>query len=210
MLPQRAAWWHEGEQGGDVAQGGTLLISDLHLGKVETFASLGVPLPAVMHKQLAQLSKLIEKTRCRRVMILGDLLHAPAGLTQLMLDEVRTWREQHACEFAIVPGNHDRKIDKVADWWNMRLLGELHHEGPFAFTHEPRAIAGKFTWAGHIHPVVKLRTASDALKLWCYVIDHERQFAVLPAFCDFTSGGRFERGAATKVYAIAEGCVLEV
>lgn len=201
LLPQRAALWQARR---------TLLISDLHLGKVETFASVGVPLPAVMGRQLQTLSTLIHATSCERVLILGDLLHAPAGLTPQMIDTVREWRETHTCDLAIVPGNHDRHIDKVAEWWNMRLLGDVHREGPFAFTHEPRAVGDAFTWAGHVHPVYRIRSASDALKLWCFVIDESRGVAILPAFCDFTAGGRFERHHTTRVFAIAENQVLEV
>jgi DNA ligase-associated metallophosphoesterase len=201
LLPHRAAFWHERK---------TLLISDLHLGKVETFASFGVPLPDVMQHQLAALSAVINATACERVLILGDLLHAPAGLTTPMMETVRDWRAKHACEFAVVPGNHDRHLEKVADWWNMRVLGEVHREGPFAFTHEPRPIANALTWAGHIHPVYRMRSASDTLKLWCFTIDETQGIAVLPAFCDFTSGGRFERHATTRVFVIAQGQVLEV
>jgi DNA ligase-associated metallophosphoesterase len=201
LLPQRAVWWGRCK---------TLLISDLHLGKVETFASVGVPLPAMMHTQLATLSALISATQCERVLMLGDVLHAPAGLTPLMIDEVARWREQQGSSFAIVPGNHDRHIEKVANWWNMQVLPDVHHEGPFAFTHIPREIAGKFTWAGHVHPVVKLRSSSDTLKLWCFVMDEAARVAILPAFCDFTSGGRFERTPSTRVFAIAEGQVIEV
>ncbi len=201
LLPQRAAYWQDE---------GTLLISDLHLGKVETFASFGVPLPDVMNHQLATLSAVINATACRRVLILGDLLHAPAGLTTPMIDTVREWRMGHTCDFAVVPGNHDRYLDKVADWWDMRVLGSVHREGPFAFTHEPRTVTAAFTWAGHIHPVYRIRSASDALKLWCFVIDETRGMAILPAFCDFTSGGRFERHATTRVFAIAQNQVLEV
>jgi uncharacterized protein len=204
LLPQRAALWEP------VDGPRTLLISDLHLGKVETFASVGVPLPDVMHHQLAELHDVIRVAACERVLILGDLLHAPAGLTPLMLDTVRAWREQCPCAFDVVPGNHDRHIHKIADWWKMRLLGDVHRERPFAFTHEPRPIAGAFTWAGHVHPVVRLRSASDTLKLWCFVIDEARGVAILPAFCDFTSGGRFERASGMRVFAIAEQTVLEV
>jgi hypothetical protein len=205
LLPQRAAYWHER---------GTLLLADLHLGKVETFAAHGVPLPDVMTRQLAMLSDAIEATAPTRVLVLGDLLHAPAGLTEPMLEAVHVWREQHDCEFAVVPGNHDRHLEKVARWWGMRELPARHDEGPFTFMHEPAPAAGRFVFAGHVHPVVKLRSRSDTLKLWCFVLDTS-DFATgvctLPAFCDFTSGGTVDiRQRHRHVYAIAEECVITI
>lgn len=205
LLPQRAAFWHERE---------TLLLADLHLGKVETFAAHGVPLPDMMTKQLAALDALLDATTPARVLILGDLLHAPAGLTEPMLETVRTWRERHSCEFAVVPGNHDRHLDKVGHWWNMRVLPSRHDEGPFTFIHEPTPIANRFVFAGHVHPVVKLRTSADTLKLWCFVLDSTNAttgVCTLPAFCDFTSGGTVDlRVPGRRVWAIAEESVIEV
>lgn len=205
LLPQRAAFWHERE---------TLLLADLHLGKVETFAAHGVPLPDVMTKQLESLDALVAAVHPHRVLILGDLLHAPAGLTEPMLETVRMWRERHACEFAVVPGNHDRHLDKVGRWWNMRVLPPRHDEGPFTFTHEPAPTAGRITFAGHVHPVVKLRTSADTLKLWCFVLDSTDAttgVCTLPAFCDFTSGGTIDhRVPGRRVWAIAEDSIIEV
>ncbi len=207
LLPQRAAYWHERE---------TLLLTDLHLGKVETFAAYGVPLPDVMTRQLAALQALLNVFRPRRVLILGDLLHAPAGLTETMLEQVRAWREGSGCEFSVVPGNHDRHLEKVGRWWNMRVLPERHDEGPFTFLHEPTHVAGRFVFAGHVHPVVKLRTSVDTLKLWCFVVDSpdgalNSGVCTLPAFCDFTSGGTVDvRVAGRQVWAIAEGEVLPI
>ncbi len=210
LLPHRAAFWHEQA---------TLLVADLHLGKVEAYASLGLPLPDMMRAQLRALDAVIAATSPTRVLILGDLLHAPAGLTEPMLETVRVWRESHTCEFAVIPGNHDRHLDKVAQWWGMRALPERHDEGPFTFIHEPAPIAGRFVFAGHVHPVVKLRSSADTLKLWCFVIDasggpsaHAKSgVCTLPAFCDFTSGGVVDqRIGARRIYAIADGRVVEV
>lgn len=203
LLPQRAAFWHARK---------TLLVTDLHLGKVETFAAHGIPLPDMMTRQLDACTALIQTTRPDRVLILGDLLHAPAGLTEPMLEAVRAWRERHSCEFAVVPGNHDRHLEKVARWWNMRVLPPRHDEGPFTFIHEPTHIAGRTVFAGHVHPVVKLRSSSDTLKLWCFVIDdHDATSATitLPAFCNFTSGGTVDhRAPRRRVFAIAENTIV--
>lgn len=203
LLPQRAAFWHARS---------TLLLADLHLGKVETFAAHGIPLPDVMTRQLAAFTALIAATKPQRVLILGDLLHAPAGLTEPMLEAVRAWREQHTCEFAVIPGNHDRHLEKVARWWTMRVLQPRHDEGPFTFIHEPTHIPGRTVFAGHVHPVVKLRSSSDALKLWCFVIDdHDATSATitLPAFCDFTSGGTVDhRAPRRRIFAIAENTIV--
>ncbi|MFO0831314.1 MAG: ligase-associated DNA damage response endonuclease PdeM [Phycisphaerales bacterium] len=204
LLPQRAAYWHDQE---------TLLVADLHLGKVETFAAHGIPLPEMMGRQLATLGNVISDVRPRRVVVLGDLLHAPAGLTEPMLETVREWRESQPCTFAVVPGNHDRHLEKVCRWWNMVELPPRHDEGPFTLVHEPRRILGRMTFAGHVHPVVRMRGSADSLRLWCFVLDLDPQggLCTLPACCDFTSGGTVDMASPRRqVFAIAQGHVISV
>src|SRR5215213_2758960 len=80
LLPDRAVYWPARS---------TLLVADVHFGKCATFRSLGVPVPAgSTQKDLARLTKLIELTSARRLVILGDLVHARAGRQDDMLDTI--------------------------------------------------------------------------------------------------------------------------
>ena len=147
-------------------------------------------------------------TGARRILVLGDLLHATAGLTERMIEDVGAWRRGFAGEVFVVAGNHDRRLDVVAERWSLTILGEKYEEGPFTFTHEPREDSGRVVWCGHVHPVFRVRSASDSLRLPCFVIGERR--VILPAFNDFTGGAAVRPGKGDVLYAVAERDVIRV
>jgi DNA ligase-associated metallophosphoesterase len=200
LLPTRTLWWPAAR---------TLLVADVHLGKCEAMRAHGAPLPAGVHTaQLERLALATKLTGAARILVLGDLLHAPAGMTSAMIDDVAAWRAGLQASVQVVPGNHDRRLERIADAWKLDVLEVEHVEGPFRFVHEPSMATDKYTWAGHIHPAVTLRSTSDRLKLPCFHIG--TKLGVLPAFSSFTAGGPFARERGDRVYAIAEGSVIEV
>jgi DNA ligase-associated metallophosphoesterase len=203
LLPHRAAYW-------PVAR--TLLVADLHLDKCEVMRSHGMAIPrALLEEQIARLDGAVRVTGAERVLVLGDLLHAPAGLTGPMVECFAKWRATVSVELAVVPGNHDKALSRVADAWRMWVLPGCHSEGPFTFVHDPldyRACPTTYKWAGHIHPAVWLRSAADAMKLPCFHM--RRGLALLPAFSSFTAGGPVPRERGDKVFAIADNSVVAV
>src|SRR5690606_28386247 len=67
LLGEGAIWW---------AHAGALLVSDVHLGKAAAFRANGLPVPeAVTDLDLARLSRLVERTGARRLIVLGDMVH---------------------------------------------------------------------------------------------------------------------------------------
>lgn len=204
LLPSRAAYWHTTR---------TLLVADLHLGKAETFQRAGVPMPsAAMHESLDRLSQLIAQTSAQRVLVLGDLLHAPIGITPSMIDTVADWRRRVDIHLHVVSGNHDRHIDLIADAWNLKLLGHSHHEHNLHFVHDPASLAAfnspAFAWAGHIHPAITLGHTRARVKLPCFVLTD--RLALLPAFSCFTSGTSIGTPPKARVFACADAEVIEV
>ncbi len=72
LLPQRAVF--------DPAER-TLFVADVHFGKAAAFRALGAPVPkGTTADNLARLTALMEATGAARLVVLGDLLHARAGL----------------------------------------------------------------------------------------------------------------------------------
>ena len=201
LLPCRGAFW---------PAAGTLLIADVHLGKADALKSVGVPLPTgpMLEDQLRTIEGAMLATGAGRLLVLGDLLHAPIGLTADLVDRVAAWRKGFDFEIALVPGNHDRRIDRVASAWGLRELSAAHREGPFVFTHEPCVHEGAFTWCGHLHPAVTLRSAADSIKLPCFHI--RPAMGVLPAFSRFTAGGPVEHRERDRVFAMYGDRVMEV
>ncbi|MBS0195584.1 MAG: ligase-associated DNA damage response endonuclease PdeM [Planctomycetes bacterium] len=202
LLHHRAAYWQEAR---------TLLVADLHLGKADALRGLGAALPAaaILDSQLRQLDAAIAAADVARVLILGDLLHAPIGTTPDVIDRVAAWRQRHAslC-VSLVPGNHDRCITDAAHAWRIDLLEATHREGPFVFSHYPDLVEGAFVWAGHLHPAVSLRAGADRLKLPCFHVGPD--VAVLPAFSRFTAGGPVRCSAGERVFVIADAHVREL
>src|SRR3954463_9659352 len=87
LLPDRAIFW---------PARATLLLADVHLGKAASFRSLGVPVPESTAKDLSRITRLLEQTAAKRMIILGDLIHAKAGRQPEVVDAIAKWRELHS------------------------------------------------------------------------------------------------------------------
>lgn len=196
-----------------------LFASDLHLGKADTIAAAGSPLSdavlaGILAADLARLTRAIARMHAARLTIVGDLLHAPAGLTPTLVESVRAWREANPIPIGVVPGNHDRRLASLADAWKLDILAERHEEPPFVLLHHPAREPGRFVIAGHEHPAVVLRTAGDSVKLPAFHLSARGadRLLILPAFSRFTAGGsvRGFLGEQARLFAIAEGSVIEL
>ncbi len=211
LLPSRAAYWRVKR---------TLMVADMHLGKSEAFQRAGVPMPSgAMHEALDRLGRVIAETKAERVLVLGDLLHAPAGITGSMVEAVRAWRARvgGGVRLQVVSGNHDREIERVAVAWGMEVLGESHAEEGVGFVHDPESAAAArldgFVWAGHVHPAVAMGRRGMGVKLACFVVGE--RVGLLPAFSVFTGGttvggrrgGRVFACAGEEVVALGEGAM---
>jgi len=200
LLPERAAWWPAAR---------TLLISDLHWGKAETMRTAGMPVPrGTVREPLERLTKLAERWPIQRVLVIGDMLHAGTGLTADLVQDVADWRTGFAPAIEVVPGNHDRSIDRVAAAWRLEIRAPEIEEGPFAFVHDPaHATRGCFAWCGHLHPCVNISGAGDKARLPCFFVGEN--LGVLPAFSTFTGGAGVPRGVPGTLYACAGEGVVE-
>ena len=84
LLAERAVWW---------PRGATLFVADLHFGKAAAFRSAGIPVPGgTTAADTARLSALVRRHSAARLVVLGDLLHAPTGRAEATMETVREWR----------------------------------------------------------------------------------------------------------------------
>ena len=68
MLPEKAMIWENTN---------TLLVADIHLGKITHFRKAGIAVPAAAKQEnLSRLSDILLNHDVRRVIILGDLFHS--------------------------------------------------------------------------------------------------------------------------------------
>lgn len=202
LLPERAAWWEAAE---------TLLVADVHLGKAATFRAAAVPVSDESSAaDLRRLSVVLERTNVRRLVVLGDLVHARAGLSPAVVEAVTRWRETHAAvEMLLVRGNHDDAAGVVPASWGFDECDGPLVEPPFVLRHTPEADERGYVLAGHLHPNVRLRgPGRETLVLPCFLA--EPAFLVLPAFAAFTGSVCVRPGRAARVFVPADGEVIEV
>lgn len=194
-------WW---------ARASTYIVADLHLGRAELMGTRGIAMPAAMTgRVLESLADELKRRAARRLLVLGDLLHGPAGITPDLIERVAAWRRDIACELLVVPGNHDSAIERVEQEWGMTITGAVWRDGPFEFAHAPDDLSGGvFGWCGHVHPAITIKHGPDALKLRVFHVDESR--GILPAMCPLASGGGIRKHTGARVFAIAGDHVLEV
>jgi len=202
LLPERALFWEREE---------ALIVADVHLGKAAAFRAAALPLPGgTTTEALARLGAALERTGARRLLFLGDLLHARAGRAARTLAAVAAWRATHPdLDILLVRGNHDRGAGDPPEDWGIRCVDEPWREGPFAFRHHPTDDPEGYVLAGHIHPAVHLLGAgrqSETLPAFLF----GKSCGLLPAFGGFTGGARVRPRRGDRVYVLAEGEVIEV
>jgi DNA ligase-associated metallophosphoesterase len=194
LLPDRALWW---------PAAGVLFVADLHLGKAATYRALGQPVPGgTTQENLARLDRLIDRHGPRRIVFLGDFLHAAQARTASLLAAVAAWRDRHpvlAC--TLVRGNHDRRSGDPPAALGFDLVDEPYLVGPFAACHHPQRHATHFVLAGHLHPACRLNgRGRDSLRMPCFV--HEGAQLILPAFGEFTGGWQVEPMPGRRFYGV--------
>lgn len=68
----------------------------------------------------------------------------------------------------------------------MELVKEPYRLGPWALCHHPQHVDDAYALAGHEHPVYRLATRTDSVRLPCFRFG--ARAGVLPAFGAFTGG----------------------
>lgn len=200
LLPERALFW---------PQRSTLIVADLHLGKAATLraATMSV-LGGTTTADLARLSHILDRTQAKRLVLLGDLLHAKTERVEALFDAVTTWRERHIkVEVLLVRGNHDQHAGSPPNSWGVECVDAPLIEPPFALHHHPNATPGSYTLAGRIHPAIVLSGLGRSQeKLPCFHFGPE--VGLLPAFGSFTDTATVQPNPGDRIYVIAEDEVL--
>jgi DNA ligase-associated metallophosphoesterase len=193
LLAERAVW---------DPQRRVLLLADLHLGKAESYQSQGIPLPSDGDAStLNALLELADRWRPDDVIVLGDLIHGPLGLTAELRAKLAALPELLGCRLRLIGGNHERGS------WIAGLTPEPSQAlGPWWLSHEPQPRAGRLNLCGHLHPVALLGGHGDRLRLACFSYCPRSERLALPAFGALTGGMPLPRHE--RRWLIADGLVL--
>lgn len=200
LLPQKAIYWKNNK---------TLLISDLHLGKVTHFRKAGIPIPShAGQTNLDRLTELVITHEVERVILLGDLFHSHYNAEWKAFC---AWRNENAkLIIQIALGNHDRYVQKLFQEACLEVHAELQI-GNFIFTHHPKDYVqpGLYVFSGHVHPVYNLITpAKHSLRFPCFVFDLQQ--AILPSFGVFTGGYLIDLIPGRSIYLVAPQEIFKV
>ncbi len=173
-----------------------LILSDLHLGKADTFRRLGMALPSGGTKlDLERLSVLIAQTGAREAWVLGDFLHG--AVVASWREQWLTWRSANsALDIGVLTGNHDASLHAAS--LAVTPLGAAVIDAGLAFRHTPDDDpGGQHVLCGHLHPVLRLPGLG---RRWPIFWLGENQ-TVLPAFSHFTGGMEVSLGHADQFVA---------
>ena len=186
----------------------TLLVADVHLGKITHFRKAGIAVPAAAKQEnLGRLSDILLNHNISRVIILGDLFHSHYNDTWLDFKYFISQFEK--IRFILVLGNHDILDAKEYQAPNLELVPEGLMESEFIFTHHPYIHEKAYNMCGHIHPAIRLRGSSkQSVTLPCFMFS--KQQAILPSFGTFTGSARIEPKKEDAIYAIADQAVIKV
>lgn len=198
LHPYRAVYW---------PQTNSLMVTDLHLGKIQHFIKAGIPLPShASMDNFERLSSILLEFQPERLLILGDLFHSDYNSDWRVFSELRqTFAGIH---FDLILGNHDSLAS------NLYADNQIHvHEklkiGPFLLTHKPHEKSAQYNIAGHLHPGVKLYGESrQSLTLPCFYFGC--QHAILPAFGTFTGVYKLKPEKDDRVIVISSDQLIDV
>jgi uncharacterized protein len=200
ILPDRAVY---------LAALDALLVSDLHLGKAETFQHYGIAVPSQINQgTLDRLERVCTQYRPRQLWILGDLVHGRAGLVAEVVDAWRQFLQRTQVEVALVAGNHDRPLQTTLDQLAVECRREAVALEGLILSHEPTGQGDCLNLCGHIHPCWRLRAGGDRLRLPCFHWQPQHQQFTLPAFGEFTGGYDITLGGGEVAYVVADQAVV--
>lgn len=153
-----------------------LLVADLHLEKLSSFARSGQLLPPYdTGLTLARLERDITLTGARKIFALGDSFHRDEGTATLQpKDRQRLSRLTGTTEWIWLSGNHDPAPHALGG----RCCNELAVSG-LTLRHEP-ARGAEGLIAGHLHPAARVSMNGKSTRRPCFVWDEN--LMVLPAY----------------------------
>jgi DNA ligase-associated metallophosphoesterase len=201
----------------------TLLVADLHLGKETVFQKSGLAIPSgATQATLQRLQTQIHEMGIKRLVVLGDLLHAAIGWTDDLESMLgKTMQAASGVQWELVAGNHDRRSHQ-----HLRRLGWIVQEPPvfdgnMRWLHEPEspdspvsanpASEGRTyqtTLCGHLHPsyIVPI-DAKRTAKVPCFWIRPDS--IVFPAYGGWVGTHAIQPRRQDRVLLCVEGDLIE-
>jgi DNA ligase-associated metallophosphoesterase len=153
-----------------------LLVADLHLEKLSSFAKRGSLLPPYdTGMTLRRLEADLDTTGAAEIIALGDSFHRDEGTTTLLdADRLRLASLMGRARWTWISGNHDPSPHALGGNW----VTDFERAG-LKFEHKPRrGYLGLV--AGHLHPAARVLAEGRSVRRPCFV--HDGRLMILPAY----------------------------
>jgi DNA ligase-associated metallophosphoesterase len=199
LHPYRAVYW---------ASQSTLIVTDLHLGKIQHFRNAGIYLPHhAAFDNYERLSSLLMEFEPRSLLVLGDLFHSHYNQDWVNFCELRNTFP--GIDFQLVPGNHDI-VDRNLFVQNDVSLHECGYRlNEFFFSHYPDDQVDAYNIAGHLHPGIRLvGDGLQSLKLPAFLFGNRQ--GLLPSFGTFTGISIINPKPGDQVVAISNETLVRI
>lgn len=198
LHPSGAIYWKEKA---------TLLIADVHLGKVAHFRKYGSAVPLnLSNENFERLNNVIDFFNPQQICFLGDLFHSSINKDWLFFED---WVSKHYNKrIYLIAGNHDIISPLKYEELQIKIVSEWV-TNQFLFTHYPDERKNLFNFSGHIHPAVWLQgTGKQKLKLACFF--KTKNQIILPAFGVFTGKFVLEPKITDQIFVVTKEEVIEI
>jgi DNA ligase-associated metallophosphoesterase len=184
----------------------TVLIADVHFGKVDHFRKNGSALPSqVGLENFRKLNKILKEFQPKEVIFLGDLFHSTQNKDW---DRFTAWVNSHQVKMTLIVGNHDIIPLYHFEDLGIKVVTEITFDALF-MTHHPEQKEGFYNICGHLHPGYRLRgDGRQLLKLSCFYKKNHQ--LILPAFGAFTGHFLIEPDKDEDVFVVSEDLVLSI
>lgn len=202
LHPDRAVIW---------PKAGAIIVADTHFGKSSVFNRNGLAVPGGTDADdRARLTRLLSSCGGRRLIVLGDFLHAPLAHGSQESHDMQQWtRSLAGIHIQVIAGNHDRGVltgwRGSIDW----IVGD-HLEPPFRFVHDAGAgheHADIFSLSGHVHPVITLKgLRKRAARVAVFLL--RKNGMILPSFGSFTGGHVVRAAPGERIFAVSPDRVV--
>jgi putative SbcD/Mre11-related phosphoesterase len=174
-----------------------LVVADLHNGIEFELFKKGAIVPSQTHQKLKKLKEIIEETKPKNLIILGDLKHNVPVTSRQEQEEVPVFLQdllRLVKKIIITKGNHDGNLEKlvppgveVVDEFIEKDVGYFHgHKNP-----SEELLKQELIICAHTHPSVLLKDIRGNIQqAWIEttVKDSHTRVVVVPAFDDSTRG----------------------
>ncbi len=152
-----------------------LIVADLHIGLEQTLFEAGITIPSQFERLKDKLRKIIEQTKAKHLVILGDVKHDVAKVSVQEYKEITDFFNYFSdIKISVVKGNHDGAIEKVIP----RGVDVYESKGfvykNLAFTHgqawpEASALEAEYIFIGHVHPLIEFFSNNIRIAEHCWI-----------------------------------------